>query len=104
MVKFKILDKQGKEEDCLHTSAARKQFSRISMISSNEDNSLAATKDKMYIKNISFILFSSLPGVLTPVRGESLKIMDLMSLYQQPLFSMIHLSQELTHLEVMRIV
>ncbi|GJR37489.1 hypothetical protein Tco_1213173 [Tanacetum coccineum] len=31
----------------------------------------------------SCILFSSLPGVLTPVRGESLKIlMDLISLYQ----------------------
>ena len=33
-------------------------------------------------KLISFILFSSHPGVLTPVRGESLKIMDLMSFYQ----------------------
>ena len=32
-------------------------------------------------KQISFRLFSSHPGVLTPVRGESLKIME-MSLYQ----------------------
>ncbi|GJS16007.1 hypothetical protein Tco_0410479 [Tanacetum coccineum] len=30
----------------------------------------------MYIKSYSFRLFSSLPGVLTPVRGESLKILN----------------------------
>ncbi|GKC93562.1 hypothetical protein Tco_1159004 [Tanacetum coccineum] len=30
----------------------------------------------MYIKSYSFSLFSSLPGVLTPVRGESLKILN----------------------------
>ncbi|GJY88038.1 hypothetical protein Tco_0502666, partial [Tanacetum coccineum] len=32
--------------------------------------------DYMYIKSYSFRLFSSLPGVLTPVRGESLKILN----------------------------
>ncbi|GJX37154.1 hypothetical protein Tco_0250457 [Tanacetum coccineum] len=32
--------------------------------------------DNMYIKSYSFSLFSSLPGVLTPVRGESLKILN----------------------------
>ena len=36
----------------------------------------AASSDQMYIKTYSFILFSSHPGVLTPVRGESSKIMD----------------------------
>ncbi|GJS96429.1 hypothetical protein Tco_0803397, partial [Tanacetum coccineum] len=32
--------------------------------------------DNMYIKSYSFSLFSSLSGVLTPVRGESLKILN----------------------------
>ncbi|GKA42153.1 hypothetical protein Tco_0734813 [Tanacetum coccineum] len=32
--------------------------------------------DYMYIKSYSFRLFSSLPGVLTPVRGESLKLLN----------------------------
>ncbi|GJV03680.1 hypothetical protein Tco_1337249 [Tanacetum coccineum] len=37
---------------------------------------ISATFDYMYIKSYSFRLFSSLPGVLTPVRGESLKILN----------------------------
>jgi hypothetical protein len=44
--------------------------------------SLQQQMTKCTSKQISFILFSSHPGVLTPVIGESLKIMDLMSLYQ----------------------
>ncbi|GJW86002.1 hypothetical protein Tco_0159147, partial [Tanacetum coccineum] len=37
---------------------------------------ISATLTILYIKSYSFSLFSSLPGVLTPVRGESLKILN----------------------------
>ncbi|GJY99124.1 ribosomal protein S5, partial [Tanacetum coccineum] len=53
-----LLTRTFKAATILQTSSAIRHISNI---------------DNMYIKSYSFSLFSSLPGVLTSVRGESLK-------------------------------
>ncbi|GJT79535.1 hypothetical protein Tco_1053877 [Tanacetum coccineum] len=61
-----VLDLQRfKSSPFIFTATILQSSSSIHHISNN---------DNMYIKSCSFRLFSSLPGVLTPVRGESLKI------------------------------
>ncbi|GJS67095.1 hypothetical protein Tco_0681659 [Tanacetum coccineum] len=63
-----ILDLQHFKSSLLIFAATILQISSAIHHLSNNDN--------MYIKSYSFSLFSSLPGVLTPVRGESLKILN----------------------------
>ncbi|GKB35339.1 hypothetical protein Tco_0880281 [Tanacetum coccineum] len=63
-----ILDLQHFKSSLLILAATILQISSAIHHLSNIDN--------MYIKSYSFSLFSSLPGVLTPVRGESLKILN----------------------------
>ncbi|GJU85985.1 hypothetical protein Tco_1293531 [Tanacetum coccineum] len=63
-----ILDLQHFKSSLLIFAATILQISSAIHHLSNIDN--------MYIKSYSFSLFSSLPGVLTPVRGESLKILN----------------------------
>ncbi|GJR39293.1 transmembrane protein 56-B-like protein [Tanacetum coccineum] len=67
-------DKHRKEigEAYVVLSSSRKQL----FFKALQQPFISATFDYMYIKSYSFRLFSSLPGVLTPVRGESLKILN----------------------------
>ncbi|GKD45258.1 hypothetical protein Tco_1269903, partial [Tanacetum coccineum] len=57
---------------------------------------ISATFDYMYIKSYSFRLFSSLPCVLTPVRGESLKILNLFDV-SLPVSHLLWSSQSFGH-------
>ncbi|GKF97572.1 hypothetical protein Tco_0293393, partial [Tanacetum coccineum] len=62
-----VLDLQHFKSHLFNFAATILQSSSAIHHISNIDNF------NMYIKSYSFSLFSSLPGVLTPVRGESLK-------------------------------
>ncbi|GKD84302.1 hypothetical protein Tco_1351141 [Tanacetum coccineum] len=55
----------------------------LTLIKNFDFQGLKSSVESFQASALSCILFSSLPGVLTPVRGESLKILtDLISLYQ----------------------
>ena len=85
MVNSKILDRSPKpSKRGLSKNFSSKESSWAESLWSAKawkHHSLQQQMTKCTSKHKSFILFSSHPGVLTPVRGESLKIMDLMSLY-----------------------
>ncbi|GKB62233.1 putative reverse transcriptase domain-containing protein [Tanacetum coccineum] len=70
---FKILKRVG---PVAYTLELPKELSNQLFFKALQQPFISATFDYMYIKSYSFRLFSSLPGVLTPVRGESLKILN----------------------------